>query len=645
MRFLGLRKYIYLLYLLLVMFGVTIFLYMKFDMVITITSKEFQNLKIAEMKREAQAIENILSKILPTNENIFSYIEQHEDIRKLLDEILSSFINKENRYVYIIYQDGRGNFRYLADGAPDEMEKGFFQQKFFPLQERKWKEAFENFTPKIFLQNKITNLWITMLYPLSLFKDIKAFLVVDLSTHAYRNIHSILTQLQNYLRYLLLFFVSIFILVTFLYFFLYREYKKSYTDSLTGAYNRAYLEHIKNRVERENIAIGMIDLDYFKFINDLYGHAVGDEALKKIAKLIQRNIRKDDILIRYGGDEFLLLLNRCPDTDCKEVFRRIHALINKSALELKNGVKTNLGCSIGVNLVPAKETDFTEALKKADTQLYMAKHKGRNRIEIYDEKSAQKGYLGLEKITQLIQEKKVSLFYQPIYNFKTAKIDKYEALARLQEDDTIYLPYQFIPTIHQTNIYRDFTKLVVQKAIETIHEQRVSISVNFNKSDFLDDDFFATIKELILSNKNIAPYLTLEFLENEELKYDDKIILQRIKYFKNAGCSIALDDFGSGYSNLNYFLSLKPDILKIDGTLIKQITINENAPKILRSIVTFARYMDIETVAEFVEDEDIFNILQKMGINYAQGYYIAKPAPTLVRDFGKVLKSVDTDTL
>ena len=629
------------------MFLLTGFLYIKFDQVLKTTSNEFQNLKIHEIEHNALSISRLL-RFLVGNDvssggDILKILQRNELLRRKIDASLSAFINDESRYVYIVYEDKEHNFRYLADGSMDKKERGFFGQKFFPLQEKEWQKAFSLNRTTIFMQENIDNLWITMLSPLHIFKNLKSFLVIDLSTRAYQKIKAILLRLKHFLKYLIIFFIAIFLLIATLYFFLYREYRRTFLDSLTGVYNREFLTQLEKNIDLQEYIVAMVDLDYFKLINDLYGHNVGDEMLKKIAKTIINTISYKDILIRYGGDEFLLLIQKDKKEDFKNFFDRLHQNINETSLSLKDSTILKTTSSIGINLIPHLEESLSDAIKKADMELYRAKNNGRNRFEFYEMQSQRVGYISFNKISQLVKEGNVELYFQPIYNLRTKQIDKYEALARLRDGDKLYLPHQFLIAIFQTNVYREFAKQVVCKAFEVIKKERVVISINFNKSDFLDEEYFKTIKELIEYNKEYRQFLVLELLENEELKIDDEKILDKIKYFQRIGCKIALDDFGSGYSNFNYFLTLEPDIIKLDGSLIRQLDTNPNAKKLIQSIVLFAQHIGIETIGECVEDEKTLHIMERLGIDGAQGYFIGKPLPYLQREPFEIFRRVDTD--
>lgn len=642
MGYKALKKYIYFLYLLVLLFILTVFLYFRFDSVIEATTKEFQSIKVQEITNSVHTIEKLFVNILRLPSNIVSYLKQNPQKQREMDQLLSNFINKERRYVYIIYKDKNG-YRYLADGSLNEDEKGVFGQKFFPLQEQEWDRAFKTNSAKIFLQEKIDNLWITMLYPLKIFKEYQSFLVVDLSTHAYLRIKEILMELKTFLQYLLFFFITIFALIALLYIFLYKEYKRNFIDPLTGIYNRAYLEKLHGKIVLDKIIIAMIDIDYFKTINDTFGHAAGDEVLIEVAKRIAKYIRSSDILIRYGGDELLLILHKENNKDYKKFFERIYKLVKSEPIVLSSGNIVHISLSIGVNLLAHKDSSLNEALKKADNALYLAKHNGRDCVKFFDEEEAAKGYLPFQKITELIKNNNIILHYQPIYNIKTGKIEKYEALARLQDKEKIYYPFQFLYSIFKTNIYREFTKSIVAKAFATIKKEQIPISVNFNKSDFFDDELFNNIKELVIRHKELAQYIIFELLENEEMKIDDEKIIKRICYLRELGCKIAMDDFGSGYSNIGYFLTLEPDIIKIDGSIIKQLQYNERARKVLKSIAVFAKYMQIETIAEYVEDKETLELLHAYGIKYAQGYLIGKPSASLAQSSLQIFKCINSN--
>ncbi len=625
-----LKKYIYFLLSISAFLIFTLILYYKFDQVIDLTKKEFINLKIGDARHNAKVIQNSLKSQFGLDHD-FVHTMQKDGLYERVSSFLSKFIDDEYHYVYIIYRDEKGFFRYLADGSKDLEERGDFAQKFFPLEEEVWSDVFASGSSHYFFQEKINSLWITYLYPLNFSSTTPAFLVMDISTKAYGKIDTILKNLKHYLEYVLLFLSFIFIVILGLYFLIYKENRRNFIDPLTQVYNRNFLKQIENSLPLDKIAIAMIDLDFFKNINDVYGHDVGDIVLQKVAKTIQQNIRKEDILIRYGGEEFLLIAKKGSVEGIRSMISRIHTVVESTPVDVK-GNKINVTLSIGLNEVPQNDQNIFDAIKKADMKLYQAKRNGRNRIEILAaESKGHENLISFEKITELIINKQIEIHYQPIVSIKQPQKNFYEALARLKEDSKLIFPGSFLPIISKTNYYIDFNVVLLEKILEVVDKERVSIAVNFNKSDFLDVKLSNIIEKIIVKNKELAKYLIFEILENEEVKLNDQLFFERIKRLKSYGVRIAIDDFGSGYSNLHYFLYISPDFIKIDGSIVKMLKTNRRAREIVKSIAIFARYIGATTVAEFIEDEETLEIVKSLGVEYMQGYYIAKPSNDLMK--------------
>ena len=616
MRVFDIKEYLYFLISIFLFLIFTTLLYLKFDQIVRFTKTEFEKILLNDLKHTSMAIEkNIRLMSLGVN--------SHPDIKRL-NSFLSTFINEEYKYVYIIYKDGEGSFRYYADGALNEEERGEYGQVFFPIEEEKWNYAFKTSRPLHFIQNKIDSLWITYLFPMNLVSGMKSFLVLDVSTKAYKKIDYILGGLKKFLKYLLFFLSGIFVFILILYFLVYKEYQKTYFDPLTKVYNRAFLNKIEKGINLDDYAVAMIDLDYFKNINDLYGHEVGDRVLKNVAQTVAKYIKPDDILIRYGGEEFLLMMKKNKNT--KKLIRNIHKIIENTPVQERN-FNIRITASIGVNELCNLDNTLSEAIKKADIKLYQAKTQGRNRVKILDEKDYgnTENLVDFEKITELILNNFIEIYYQAIIDVKTLRVEKYEALARLKHEDRLIYPNIFLPVILRTNYYIDFTIEVLNRVFTKIKSKNVEISVNFKKSDFLDSKLLERVKEVIRKNEDVANFLVLEILEDEEIKSLDKEFFYILKDLKELGCKIALDDFGSGYSNLSYFLNIEPDIIKIDGSIIKELPTNDKAVKIVKSIAVFSKYISAKTVAEFVENEEIFEMVKDIGIDYAQGYYFGRP--------------------
>ncbi|MRI83116.1 MAG: hypothetical protein C6I00_01720 [Nitratiruptor sp.] len=633
-----LKKYLYFLGAILLFILFTLILYYKFDQIISLTKRQFLHLKIKDARHSAKVVEETMAREFPKVKEPTAY---PKEALERLNAFLSSFIDEEYRYVYIIYQDEEKFFRYLADGSIDPKDRGEFTQKFFPLEEERWRQIFALQKPAYLTQGQIDSLWITYLYPLPLFEHHPTFLVMDISTKAYKHVNTILQNLKHYLESVIIFFGIVFLLILGLYFLIYKENKRNLIDPLTQVYNRNFLKKIEESIQLDQVAVAMIDIDYFKRVNDMYGHHIGDRVLQEVAKIIQQNIRKEDMLIRYGGEEFLLIARKESSDGVRRMIGRIHAMVESTPIKI-DGHTINVTLSIGLNEIPHIDKNIFEAIKKADMKLYQAKHNGRNRIEILAPESAKEDpLLSFEKITELIINKQIEIHYQPVYNLKDPSKLFFEALARLKDGDRLIYPGSFLPIIARTNYYIDFNVALLEQVFETIERERATISINFRKSDFLDSKLSRIIEEIISQNRELAQYLIFEILEDEEIRGSDNAFFERIKQLKHYGVRIAIDDFGSGYANLHYFLHISPDIIKIDGGIIRQLKTNSKARAIVKSIVIFSRYIHASTVAEFIEDQETLQIIRRLGIEYAQGYFLAKPSRELAKTKPyKILQSV-----
>jgi diguanylate cyclase (GGDEF)-like protein len=623
-----LKKYLYFLVSILAFILFTALLYYKFDQIIALTKEQFVHIKLKDAAHGANVIQNYLLQEFEGTQNVLAQMEKDLDKREKIDKFLSGFIDDEYRYVYLIYKDAKGFFRYFADGSLDPEERGDFGQKFFPLEEKLWQEIFEAGQSRYFSQQKIDSLWITYLLPIHLPGADPIFLVMDISTKAYARIETILKNLKHYLEYVLIFFALVFIVILGLYFLIYKENRRNFIDPLTQIYNRNYLKRIENSLPLERIAVAMIDIDYFKNVNDIYGHDVGDKVLQEVARLIQRNIRKEDILIRYGGEEFLLIIRKDNPEGVRRMISRIHSVVESTPIQI-DGITINVTLSIGLNEIPQADQNIFDAIKKADMKLYQAKHNGRNRIEILSNDTKRQTLISFEKISDLIINKQVEIHFQPIFDLKTREIFYFEALARLKDGEELIFPGNFLPIISKTNYYIDFNVVLLEKVFELVRRHEVSIGINFKKSDFLDTKLFAMIEEIVVKHEKFASYLVFEILEDEEVKITDEGFFDRIKRLKRYGIKIAIDDFGSGYSNIHYFLHISPDIVKIDGGIVKQVVNNERAREIIKSIAIFSRYIKSVTIAEFIEDEQTLEILKKLGVKFGQGFYLSRPVTSL----------------
>ena len=397
--------------------------------------------------------------------------------------------------------------------------------------------------------------------------------------------------------------------------------KQLFTDELTSLSNRKAL--IKDIDTIENPILFIIDIDSFRSINDLYGENVGNEVLKNVSNILLNYIKHTNFsLYRIGSNEFALLKDEIFNLEeSQKIVKFISKSINSYNIALP---RYNISIKIDTTIGISKEKN--ETIEKANMALKKAKIKKHPYI-IYDEEhNLNKEYINDIKWTKIIKNAilndDVIAYYQPIVD-ANKEIIKYECLIRIIEDGYIHAPFFFLDIAKKIKSYPQLTKIIITKAFEKAKENRVDISVNLSIEDISNDETIKFIQEQ-LEKYSVAEFIVFEILESENITDYEKII-PFIDYIQNLGCRIAIDDFGSGYSNFAYLLKLKPNYIKIDGSCVKNIDTDENSLLITKTINNFAHSLGIKTIAEFVHSEDVFNIVKEIGVDEFQGYYFGRP--------------------
>jgi len=401
--------------------------------------------------------------------------------------------------------------------------------------------------------------------------------------------------------------------------------KQLFTDELTSLSNRKAL--IKDIDTIENPILFIIDIDSFRSINDLYGENVGNEVLKNVSNILLNYIKHTNFsLYRIGSNEFALLKDEIFNLEeSQKIVKFISKSINSYNIALP---RYNISIKIDTTIGISKEKN--ETIEKANMALKKAKIKKHPYI-IYDEEhNLNKEYINDIKWTKIIKNAilndDVIAYYQPIVD-ANKEIIKYECLIRIIEDGYIHAPFFFLDIAKKIKSYPQLTKIIITKAFEKAKENRVDISVNLSIEDISNDETIKFIQEQ-LEKYSVAEFIVFEILESENITDYEKII-PFIDYIQNLGCRIAIDDFGSGYSNFAYLLKLKPNYIKIDGSCVKNIDTDENSLLITKTINNFAHSLGIKTIAEFVHSEDVFNIVKEIGVDEFQGYYFSEPKADL----------------
>ncbi len=400
--------------------------------------------------------------------------------------------------------------------------------------------------------------------------------------------------------------------------------KQLFTDNLTKLRNRLSLrEDIK---DYSNPIIAIFDIDEFKGINDLYGIDVGNAVLIKIANIISKLSDNDVKVYRTGSDEFITLQNNpIYSNSYEEDIVSIISHINSTSLYLD---EYNLNVYVDITVGIAH--DDKECLEKADIALREAQFTHLSYLKYTDDLKIDTKYANDIKWTEIIREavlnKKIFPFFQPIVD-KNKKIIKYESLMRLENEGKIISPIHFLEISKKAKYYTIMMKMMIEQTFQLIKEKAIDITINLAIQDIYNKQMVDFIEEKLVELK-IAKNVIFEITESESINDYDKVY-KFITEVKKLGCRIAIDDFGSGYSNFSYILKLQPDFLKIDGSLVKDIHKNENSFIITKTISEFAQRLGIKTIAEYVHNEEVFEILKLLEIDSFQGYYFSEPKESL----------------
>lgn len=409
-------------------------------------------------------------------------------------------------------------------------------------------------------------------------------------------------------------------------------------DFLTSTPNRYSLEeNIKRAVAKakrgEGSAILLIDLDNFKLVNDTLGHAAGDELLVNIANILRSNLREGDLLARLGGDEFAVLLEGVSADDARAVAEKLRYVVDKEELCFTK-YKTCLTLTISLGIVMIDGTlDSQKLLSFADAALYSAKEGGRNKVAFLQPDEAQVAELSetnqlVAMIKGAIRENRFKLFFQPVSRMSDGSIIHQEALIRMVDTNgELILPGRFIPVAEKYGLMSQIDRWVVRSAFSALQSYpELNLYVNLSGTTLGDDDLLRFIEEQLYETGIDSSRLGFEITETAAVK-DFQRAEKWIGRLKKLGCRFALDDFGIGFSSFTYLRMLPVDYLKIDGSYIRNIDTDFTQRALTQAINTVAKSLGKGTIAEFVENESIYNILEELKIDCVQGYYIGEPSP------------------
>ncbi|WDD97067.1 GGDEF domain-containing response regulator [Thalassomonas actiniarum] len=409
-------------------------------------------------------------------------------------------------------------------------------------------------------------------------------------------------------------------------------------DSLTGLANRVrFDESLKvdlKACRRRNslLALILIDLDHFKFINDQYGHDTGDQLLIKVVNRIHTCLRGNELFSRLGGDEFAITLpNMTTVTEASLVAKRILKVLVKPFTIDNETIKT--GASIGISIYPSNGNSAKELFKNADIAMYRAKGLGRNQLSFF-EKEMQRQFLFNYEIEQklavALEKNEFTLLYQPIINPESASMTGVESLIRWESGSEILSPEQFIPVAEKSRLINGIGRWVISKAIKQLgdwdeaSDQPISMSINLSPVQLSDSKLLQCIEDNLARHDILPERIEFELTETALLAdvAQSSMIIQAIS---DLGCRIALDDFGTGFSSLSHLMKYPIDTVKIDKSLLLNETGTSPNKRLLNGLVFMIRSLGLQTVLEGVEMKKHLELSRELAVNRIQGYYFERP--------------------
>ena len=432
-----------------------------------------------------------------------------------------------------------------------------------------------------------------------------------------------------------------------------RLYQQAHYDALTGLPNRQLLnDHLNlsiNRAKRQNtcVAILFVDLDDFKTVNDSFGHSAGDQMLKVIAQRLTQSLRSIDIVVRFGGDEFIVIISDIEETPLesyiKPVIIKLQEIIGEPVTIRKHSMQPT--ASIGVAFYPEDAQTGSTLIQHADAAMYEAKRKGRGHWACFsqDQHTSLIKRINLEQdLRKAVTDDQLELFYQPQIDSQTGRIKATEALVRWNHPEHGFIqPDEFIGLAEDTGLINAIGEWVIRTACTQTaawHEQGyagLQVAVNISARQFTDGDLVAVIQESLLSNNLKPEYLEIEITEQSVMN-DVSQTLNVLRRLQDIGVQTAIDDFGTGYSSLSYLQQFPINTLKIDRTFTQEITKSQDGREIVAAIITLAHALHLQIVAEGVETQAEQEILQELNCELLQGFLFSKPVP--VQQFEKLLQ-------
>lgn len=416
-----------------------------------------------------------------------------------------------------------------------------------------------------------------------------------------------------------------------------------YYDSLTDLPNRKlFLEYLNNALESANrnggrLSVLIIDLDYFKNINDTLGHHIGDKLLQMAAKRLVKILEDNEVLARMGGDEFTILVPQI--TGVEQACTLAHKVMEELGSVFRiDEQELYITASIGIAVYPDDGSESAVIMKHADTALYNAKENGRNTYRSYvmlDDEKIQNRFSLTKDLRTAIERNEMLLYYQPKIDSSTEKVAGMEALIRWAHPERgIISPDVFIPLAEEIGLISKLDTWVLRTAcmqfnsLKSINDKPIRLSVNLSAHQFRNHNLVDTIARVLEETSFNPSELELEITETTAME-NIEFTIKTLKRLNEMGVNISMDDFGTGYSSLNYLRYFPIHILKIDRSFISDMENDHNTKVIVKSIIDVAHSLKLKVTAEGVETMEQLSMLKQMSCDEIQGYLISKPMPLM----------------
>jgi len=400
-------------------------------------------------------------------------------------------------------------------------------------------------------------------------------------------------------------------------------YNKMTTNEITGLPNRMKLSENLGTIGKKSLIL--INIDDFSVINNHNGFDFGDEVLQAFGKFLYKRYSQYAYIFHLEADIFAMLCLKNVTTSVEQNISKIKDDIYKHLFVI-NGTKMHLTASIGIVL-----DDYGNIIQKAEFALKEARLYGKNNIQKYSDdlnilRTIHANSLWTERIRIALSKKNILAYFQPIKNIKTDKIEKYETLVRINYQDKIYSPYHFLDAARYSGQLFEIFKIVFKEACKRVEKYSLSFTINVSDYDLKHPRFNAYVTRIVKKYNIPLNRITFEILENNSIA-KHKEIQETLNKLHQDGFKIAIDDFGAECSNFGQLNNLKIDFIKIDGEFIKNIVEDKNSQIIAKTILDFAHQKEIPVIAEYVCSQEVYEYVKEMGVDYAQGYFIAEPKP------------------